>query len=237
MGGLAVHGRAGGMCERCRGNPIDAVHHLTYIRKYNELLEDLQGICSGCHDFIHGKSDVDPITLLSVILKDGTRIKTVYLAGKCNFWTPLHPNENGVGRETVSGWRNEITTKWRTESPNSAYQEWIVPEYHIEKNAIKLQCGKYLDYSGPYFVQNHGEPIHHDNKIIDDEYKTTHVRAIKGINDCDLLFAWIESEDCYGTIAEIGYAKGIGKKVIICGPKYYPELWFVYNMGMGKNIL
>lgn len=57
----AVHERAGGVCERCRKNSIDAVHHLTYARKYAELPEDLQGICSGCHLFTHGRSDIDPL--------------------------------------------------------------------------------------------------------------------------------------------------------------------------------
>lgn len=56
----AVHARAKGVCERCNVNKIDAVHHLTYIRKYEEQLDDLQGLCKGCHDFNHGKSDVDP---------------------------------------------------------------------------------------------------------------------------------------------------------------------------------
>ena len=56
----AVHERARGRCERCRINAIDAVHHLTYARKYREDLDDLQAICNPCHEFVHGKSDFDP---------------------------------------------------------------------------------------------------------------------------------------------------------------------------------
>lgn len=56
----AVHQRAGWRCERCGLNQIDAVHHLTYARKYHEELEDLQAICNPCHEFVHGKSDFDP---------------------------------------------------------------------------------------------------------------------------------------------------------------------------------
>jgi hypothetical protein len=56
----AVHERARGWCERCTWNPGDAVHHLTYARIYHEDLEDLILLCDGCHDFQHGKSDVDP---------------------------------------------------------------------------------------------------------------------------------------------------------------------------------
>jgi hypothetical protein len=57
----AVKERCGGICERCHANPMENVHHLTYERKYAELLTDLSGWCKGCHDFTHGKSDVDPL--------------------------------------------------------------------------------------------------------------------------------------------------------------------------------
>lgn len=56
----AVRKRSRGLCERCRVIPQDATHHLTYERKYNERLEDLQAICTPCHDFTHGKSSIDP---------------------------------------------------------------------------------------------------------------------------------------------------------------------------------
>ncbi len=56
----AVHDRANGVCERCGQHPVDAVHHLTYERKYAEKLEDLAGWCKHCHDFIHGHALWDP---------------------------------------------------------------------------------------------------------------------------------------------------------------------------------
>jgi hypothetical protein len=57
----AVHKRSNGVCERCKKNKGQAVHHKTYIRLYNERLEDLIHLCNGCHDFEHGKSNIDPI--------------------------------------------------------------------------------------------------------------------------------------------------------------------------------
>lgn len=57
----AVRERAGGKCERCGVLPMDACHHLTYERKYAERLEDLQAICNPCHEFTHGKIDIDPL--------------------------------------------------------------------------------------------------------------------------------------------------------------------------------
>lgn len=55
-----VHERSGGICERCHGCNGQAVHHITYERKYNERLDDLIHLCKGCHDFQHGHSDADP---------------------------------------------------------------------------------------------------------------------------------------------------------------------------------
>jgi len=52
--------RSDNKCERCFNAPMQACHHLTYARKYDERHEDLQAICNACHDFIHGKRDVDP---------------------------------------------------------------------------------------------------------------------------------------------------------------------------------
>lgn len=58
-----VKQRAMGMCERCHENRMDHVHHLTYERLYNELLEDLQGLCADCHKFLSGKSSLDPMNM------------------------------------------------------------------------------------------------------------------------------------------------------------------------------
>ena len=57
----AVRKRANNKCERCMVMPMDACHHLTYERKYQERLEDLMSICNYCHDYTHGKSDIDPL--------------------------------------------------------------------------------------------------------------------------------------------------------------------------------
>lgn len=56
----AVRERAKDKCERCHVLPMNACHHLTYKRKYNEQLEDLQAICTQCHEFTHGKIAFDP---------------------------------------------------------------------------------------------------------------------------------------------------------------------------------
>ena len=62
----AVRKRSGNRCERtledqrCVGQQ-ESVHHLTYARIGNELLEDLLGVCNDCHKWLSGKTDVDPL--------------------------------------------------------------------------------------------------------------------------------------------------------------------------------
>ena len=56
-----------------------------------------------------------------------------------------------------------------------------------------------------------------------------HDLCAKAIQSSDLVFAWIDSPDCYGTIAEIGYAAALGKTIWIAGPRRYRDLWFVYQ--------
>lgn len=57
----AVMDRCDGICERCQKRPIDDIHHITYDRVYNENLDDLQGLCEGCHSLVHGKTNIDPL--------------------------------------------------------------------------------------------------------------------------------------------------------------------------------
>jgi hypothetical protein len=59
----AVIERSGGICERCKRNDGDAVHHKTYKRIYNEPLTDLIYLCEACHDFTHGRADDDPMQI------------------------------------------------------------------------------------------------------------------------------------------------------------------------------
>jgi hypothetical protein len=53
------------------------------------------------------------------------------------------------------------------------------------------------------------------------------------IKRSDLVFAWIDANDCYGTVAELGYAKALGKEVWIAGPRRFRDMWLVYEMNTG----
>lgn len=79
-----VTDRSGGKCDRCKVNDAASVHHLTYQRKYQELPEDLIHYCQGCHDYTHGKSELDPLAV------EQAKPKTFDLSslfGRPEYWT------------------------------------------------------------------------------------------------------------------------------------------------------
>lgn len=54
--------------------------------------------------------------------------------------------------------------------------------------------------------------------------------CLKAIQRCDIVFAWIDSLDAFGTFAEIGYAVALDKEVFLAGPQYFPDMWFMQSM-------
>ncbi len=57
----AIRERSRGICERCHQAKHEQTHHLTYERLGNERLEDLLGLCKGCHEYLSAKSANDPV--------------------------------------------------------------------------------------------------------------------------------------------------------------------------------
>jgi len=50
------------------------------------------------------------------------------------------------------------------------------------------------------------------------------------IADADIVFAWIDSLDCYGTLLELGIAYARGKTIWIAGPVKFADLWLTYQI-------
>ncbi len=83
----AVKKRDAGRCERCGVGHHESVHHLTYEHIGHEPLEDLQGVCNACHEFLSAKSSDDPVANLKFLVValpksglDGDAIKAVLRA-------------------------------------------------------------------------------------------------------------------------------------------------------------
>ena len=98
-------------------------------------------------------------------------------------------------------------------------------EYLSNPNDSSLLMIADCRYVGPFsfydeFYSGHGRGhpgvsdgysgVFHSRLVVDD--------CRKRIDTCDAVFAWIDSEDCYGTLVEIGYAAAKGKKIWIGHP-------------------
>jgi hypothetical protein len=235
----AVRERSGGVCERCTSNPMDHVHHLTYARKYSEELVDLQACCKQCHEFIHGKSDCDPVHERHVLLPwCGTPVKSFYLAGKI----------------TATTWRESIVPGWSQENHSLAYFSAFFDYEHDNTWATVAnactELGAGLHFTGPWWRDTdscgHGAsdsssrphgygPQQNYLGLKDAAVRQLHAQVLSAvqcaISRSDMLFAWIDSGDCYGTIYEIGYAKALGKAVAVgmseefCSLPESNEIW------------
>lgn len=90
-------------------------------------------------------------------------------------------------------------------------------------NFGQLQQATFV-YVGPFFVGcDHGcyhNTKSHGNGIgcspDNDNYRSEVVRlCYEALQKTDLLFCYIDALDCYGTIAEIGYARALGIRIVI----------------------
>ncbi len=61
--------------------------------------------------------------------------------------------------------------------------------------------------------------------------------CLRAIRRSDLVFAWIDSHDCYGTVAEIGYAVALGIPVYAASPRPFRDMWFAFTMSaIGERV-
>jgi hypothetical protein len=51
---ITVRAKRGIACERCGSTRNTQIHHKTYKRLFNELLEDVELLCNVCHEIQHG---------------------------------------------------------------------------------------------------------------------------------------------------------------------------------------
>jgi nucleoside 2-deoxyribosyltransferase len=205
-----VRSRSGGICERCTVHYMDHVHHLTYKRKYAEQLDDLQACCKQCHEFIHAKSQNDPARDRPAVLPwCKTRVKSFYLAGKI----------------TGTTWRDTIVDEWSFENHSFAYYEAHLDYeddglWAVVPSACEVLDGVDLDYTGPWWKDPYGHGLAQDSEyphgysLEGSDKSSITSKVMYAIVRSDLVFAWIDSHDCYGTLLEIGLAIGLNKTVV-----------------------
>lgn len=211
-------------CQRCGDTKTTLnVHHKKYLKgkapwEYsNDLLETL---CEPCHGKEHEKPAAVPFVA-----------RKVYLAGKIsrsNEWRDsLLNGKNTTRGMAVVGYCGDGNSE-----PFPSIVIGAVRGGHHYTGPFYVSCdhgcfhGRAQHGAAPYVTEGKApEPFSEQRKQILD-------RSLKGIESADLVFAWIDSQDCFGTLAEIGYARALGKPVYVAVKKGMDifELWFSLNM-------
>lgn len=153
--------------------------------------------------------------------------KKVYLAGKIR--------SNGW-RESIIHMRNEENL-FGGEYPKSKLIEMFKHGY--------LPCITDYVITGPFFLAcdhscYHGEGSHGVgvNKegcgtAYGDNFTEEEVIDVckYQIEHSDIIFAFINDDTCYGSLFELGYAKSLGKKIIVVfdTTKRQKDMWFIAN--------
>ena len=149
---------------------------------------------------------------------EGRAIRRVYLAGKI----------------THHGWREDVLG---FAPDNAECVEDVSGDDAWPEEGFRSGPREFL-YVGPYFMANVHSDIHACGShawtkgapcVSTAPALDAHDRCLDAVRRCDLVFAWIESADCHGSIAEIAYAAAMGKLIVISGPTFIRDLWFVYH--------
>lgn len=178
-----VHTRANGMCERCETNKGYAVHHLTYRRIYRERLEDLRLLCEDCHEFVHGRGDVDPCAATS---PEEVRYK-VYFAGefyKASILSPDFVFERVLNNSTLSADdRNKLRILMINDWRREIYEGF--PDFYTDDEVIEVG----LDHDKTSYVFEYAGP-----KVVYGPNNSAQMMY----DDTDLVFVWVNSHRAYG---------------------------------------
>jgi len=106
-----------------------------------------------------------------------------------------------------------MSSTWRHNIADERFTGYKHEFYSIGAENDRVLPG--ILYAGPHFSDNHGCLMAHD-------------RALYQIRECDAVFAWIDSEDAYGTFVEIGFAHALGKPIAVgfSHDVSHEDMWF-----------
>jgi len=157
-----------------------------------------------------------------------------------------------AGKIEKHGWRESIVGTDRQGVSHLRYAVsdpetgWVFdPDAVIEEKWPVIALSETENYVGPFFVGcDHGcyhGPRQHGNGVDGrgcySDGTVPHIRQFAIHELClwtiairtDIVFAWIDSDDVFGTFAEIAYAAALNKEIWIATDKINPELWFIYH--------
>lgn len=154
----------------------------------------------------------------------------------------------------AESWSDQDAAIWRTTivPPDNLLNYFhshplSMEDLPVQLNAIRL-LGESHHYVGPYYFDaqsghacwdKHNHGFNDQAYGFDDDASDAlpcHGRKQHIVNLCfraiaraDIVFAWIDCDDCYGTITEIGYAAALGKRIWIASPRSFPDMWFPFH--------
>lgn len=118
--------------------------------------------------------------------------------------------------------RDKSSPSWRNavlgESPDPWSEIWVPVAAQFRGHSILV--------TGPFWDGlSHGGDLVGRDGVVD--------ACLDAIRKADLFFAWLNDDDAYGTMAELGYASGIGKLTVLCHPPgvgWTMDGWFAKTM-------
>ncbi len=168
-------------------------------------------------DFV--RDYVAPLAIL------GVEIKSFYLAGKLE----------------KLDWRDRLINEW-SEGFGSINPEKESNNWNDKKVFLTITRGDRefkIQYTGPFRIsKNEGfsedAPHMYHDEVVDlcgkyskIDHAAVAINCVSALSKSDLVFAWIDSRDCFGTLVEIGYASAFKDKVVVVAtPEFDRELWF-----------
>jgi hypothetical protein len=155
----------------------------------------------------------------------------IYLAGKVSKHCWRH--------EIVRGLRDALADYGECPDGNRTLP---IPEWPVLERAI-FDTHHYV---GPYFASCdhgcfHGDDSHgiaaaakvqagpDDPHFSASNAEAVFTQCLNGVVNADVVFAWVDTLDCYGTVVEIGYAHALRKHIWIAGPRRFRDMWFLYR--------
>ena len=141
----------------------------------------------------------------------------------------MKPKVYLAGKRTEHGWRDAIVPRGCIDCTDEIEYEYETPwKPRHAPNEWALRSGMFYDITGPFFIGcdhgcTHGRSTHaiaggcvqsHYGEMRDVARRL----CLAAIRRSDIVFAWLDDVTAYGTIAEIGYASALGKRIVVVVP-------------------
>lgn len=138
-------------------------------------------------------------------MKEQRTVKSVYLAGKIS----------------KNDWRHDATDLRGAWGSDGSDPDPTWPTGHALMNGA-------FEYTGPFFMGcDHGPGTHgcgEDHVGVEFAYPAPGRAGVlrlclDAIRRSDIVFVWLDDPTAYGSLVELGYAKALGKEIIVAAPE------------------